>query len=173
MTDSGRTVSILFVCHGNICRSPTAEAVMRARAARAGLSGVRVDSAGTSGCHAGEPPDRRAQRVAGQRGYDLSAQRARQVADTDFSDFDLILAADRDNLAALERRCPIGLRHKLALMLDALPDGAGREVPDPYYGGPSGFDHVLDLLEMACDGWIERLRHDAAGGNYSASGSGG
>ena len=108
--------------------------------------------------HAGEPPDRRAERVAGQRGYDLSSLRARQVSEDDFKNFDLILAADQQNLDALMRRCPAAYRHKLALMLDVLPEGGEREVPDPYYGGPTGFDHVLDLLEQACDGWIERLK---------------
>ncbi|MBV8049471.1 MAG: low molecular weight phosphotyrosine protein phosphatase [Paludibacterium sp.] len=159
MIDATRGYAVLFVCHGNICRSPTAEAVMRRRAARAGLGAVlRVDSAGTSDCHVGEAPDRRSQRAAGQRGYDLSALVARQVADDDFERFDLILAADRQNLASLRRRCPEPLRHKLALMLDVLPDGGQREVPDPYFGGPSGFDRVLDLLEAACDGWIEKIR---------------
>lgn len=159
MSDAQHRTAILFVCHGNICRSPTAEAVMRARAERAGMADrLLIDSAGTSGYHTGEAPDRRSQRVAGQRGYDLSALRARQVADDDFARFDLILAADRHNLAELERRCPAEHQHKLALMLDALPGGAGREVPDPYYGGPTGFDHVLDLLEDACDAWLDRLR---------------
>jgi protein-tyrosine phosphatase len=163
MSDAEASVSILFVCHGNICRSPTAEAVMRARAGRAGVA-LHVDSAGTSACHAGEPPDRRSQRVAGQRGYDLSPLRARQVSDDDFVVFDLILAADRENLAVLERRCPPALRHKLALMLDASPAGPGGEVPDPYYGGPGGFDHVLDLLEAACDGWLDRIRQEMSDG---------
>ncbi|TDR82926.1 low molecular weight protein-tyrosine-phosphatase [Paludibacterium purpuratum] len=158
MIDAKRGFAVLFVCHGNICRSPTAEGVMKSRAARAGLSEVlRVDSAGTSGCHTGEAPDRRSQRTAGQRGYDLSAQIARQVTADDFERFDLILAADRHNLADLRARCPAPLQHKLALMLDVLPAGSEREVPDPYYGGPTGFDHVLDLLEAACDGWIEKI----------------
>jgi len=156
--ETPKPVSVLFVCHGNICRSPTAEGVMRARASRSGMSALVIDSAGTSACHAGEAPDRRAQRVAGQRGYDLSTQRARQVCDDDFARFDWILAADHHNLADLKRRCPAIYAHKLALMLDPLPSDAEREVPDPYYGGPSGFDHVLDLLEQACDGWLERLR---------------
>lgn len=159
MQDHPLVFAVLFVCHGNICRSPTAEGVMRVRAARAGLGErLLIDSAGTSACHAGEAPDRRAQRVAGQRGYDLSALRARQVCAEDFVRFDLILAADRDNLAALRARCPAEQAHKLALMLDVLPTSREREVPDPYYGGATGFDHVLDLLEAACDGWIEKIR---------------
>ncbi|WP_215781884.1 MULTISPECIES: low molecular weight protein-tyrosine-phosphatase [unclassified Paludibacterium] len=160
MIDISRGYSVLFVCHGNICRSPTAEAVMRQRAVRAGLGSVlQVDSAGTSAYHVGEAPDRRSQRVAGQRGYDMSALRARQVTDEDFERFDLILAADRHNLADLRARCPAALQHKLALMLSVLPQGSEQEVPDPYYGGPSGFDHVLDLLEAACDGWLEKIRN--------------
>jgi protein-tyrosine phosphatase len=159
MSETERSFAVLFVCHGNICRSPTAEAVMRLRAGRAGLGArLLVDSAGTSDCHSGDAPDRRSAKVAGQRGYDLSGLRARQVNEQDFERFDLILAADRHNLADLQRRCPDHYRHKLALILDVLPDEREREVPDPYYGGPSGFDHVLDLLEKACDGWIERLR---------------
>lgn len=158
-SESNPGFSVLFVCHGNICRSPTAEAVMRSRVLRAGMEQrLKIDSAGTSDCHAGEPPDRRAERVAGQRGYDLSALRARQVTDDDFQKFDLILAADQQNLDTLMRRCPAKYQRKLALILDVLPDGREREVPDPYYGGPTGFDHVLDLLEQACDGWIERLK---------------
>jgi protein-tyrosine phosphatase len=159
MPDSESPFAILFVCHGNICRSPTAEAVMRVRAARAGLGArLLIDSAGTSDCHAGDAPDHRSSKVAGQRGYDLSGMRARQIAAQDFERFELILAADKHNLAELRRRCPESCHHKLALMLDVLPKGMEREVPDPYYGGPKGFDHVLDLLEKACDGWIERLR---------------
>ena len=159
VTEPLRKFSILFVCHGNICRSPSALAVMRTRAARAGLAERFVlDSAGTSDCHAGEAPDRRADRAAGQRGYDLSGIRARRVTDDDFARFDLILVADRHNLADLNRRCPAEYASRLCLMLDSLPAGAAREVPDPYYGGPSGFDHVLDLLEDACDAWLDRLR---------------
>ncbi|WP_028534004.1 low molecular weight protein-tyrosine-phosphatase [Paludibacterium yongneupense] len=150
-------LEILFVCHGNICRSPTAEAVMRARLEEAGLSArARVDSAGTHDYHVGEAPDPRACRAAQARGYDMSRLRARQVEASDFERFDLVLAADRNNLAFLQRRCPAAYRHKLALILDTLPP-PGLEVPDPYYGGASGFDRVLDMIEAACDGWIVRL----------------
>ncbi|WP_313900532.1 low molecular weight protein-tyrosine-phosphatase [Chromobacterium vaccinii] len=148
--------SILFVCHGNICRSPTAEGVMRKRLAGMGWADrIRLDSAGTHGYHIGEAPDARSMRAAARRGYDLSAQRARQVADEDFSDFDLILAADRHNLDDLLRRCPEGLSDRLHLMLEPL--GQDREVPDPYYGGDRGFEQVLDLLEAACDAWLARI----------------
>ncbi|SMF24857.1 low molecular weight protein-tyrosine-phosphatase [Pseudogulbenkiania subflava] len=149
--------SILFVCHGNICRSPTAEGVMRAKLERLGLaSSIEVDSAGTHGYHVGEAPDQRSQQAARRRGYDLSAQRARQVIRADFERFDLVLAADQRNLAALRQLCPPGMQHKLALML--APLGPNQEVPDPYYGGVSGFDRVLDLLEAACDAWLARLQ---------------
>lgn len=150
-------VALLMVCHGNICRSPTAEGVMRAKVERAGLaSAILIDSAGTHGYHVGEAPDLRSQQAAQRRGYDLSAQRARQVSLADFERFDLVLAADQRNLTALRQLCPPALRYKLTLML--APLGGSQEVPDPYYGGASGFDRVLDLLEAACDGWLVRLQ---------------
>ena len=145
---------VLFVCLGNICRSPTAEGVLRARAAAAGAA-VTVDSAGTGGWHIGEAPDRRAQAEARKRGYDLSAQRARQATPQDFRDFDLIFAMDRKNLANLQRLRPDGAGAELALFLDLLPDQPLREVPDPYY--EDGFDTVLDLIEDGCDALIRRL----------------
>nr|WP_176426094.1 low molecular weight protein-tyrosine-phosphatase [Chromobacterium sp. ASV5] len=158
--------SILFVCHGNICRSPTAEGVMRAKLRAAGLEGkVRVDSAGTHGYHVGEAPDERSAAAAARRGYDLSALRARQVHAADFSSFDLILAADHDNLAVLRQRCPEALRSRLHLMLELVAPGC--DVPDPYYGGSRGFEHVLDMLESGCDAWLARIggeRDAAAGG---------
>jgi len=149
--------AILFVCMGNICRSPTAEAVLRARLAEAGLAGqVTVDSAGTHGYHAGEPPDRRSQQAAARRGYDLSDQRARQVTVADFSRFDLILAADAANLAALARLRPARARARVELALSVVEPGM--EIPDPYYGGGEGFDAVLDFAEAAAERWIARLR---------------
>ncbi|AXE28557.1 protein tyrosine phosphatase [Chromobacterium phragmitis] len=151
--------SILFVCHGNICRSPTAEGVMRGKLAHRGWQArFRIDSAGTHGYHVGEAPDARSARAAAGRGYDLSALRARKVEDADFSGFDLILAADCHNLADLHRRCPPEMAGRLRLMLEPL--GEGREVPDPYYGGERGFEQVLDLLEAACDAWLFRLGED-------------
>src|ERR1700761_5865931 len=153
---------ILFVCLGNICRSPTAAAVLRALAAReAPELALTVDSAGTSNYHPGSPPDRRSQAAAHKRAYDLSDQRARQVRDEDFADFDLILAMDRNNLQALQERAPAGARVKLALFLDYAPEQPVREVPDPYFGGPNGFEDVLDLIEAASRGLVRRLREQA------------
>lgn len=153
------SVGVLFVCLGNICRSPTAEAVFRRQVADAGLAGrVRIDSAGTGAWHVGKAPDVRAQAAARQRGYDLSALRARQVHAGDFNDFDYLLAMDRDNLAVLQRMAPAGARARLALTLDFAPTAALSEVPDPYYGGPEGFAQVLDLLEAAGTGLLEELR---------------
>lgn len=157
MTDAAAETRLLLVCLGNICRSPAGEAVMRARAEAAGLP-IAVDSAGTGDWHAGEPPDRRMQAAARARGLDLSTLRARQVRAEDFHAFDLILAMDRANLAALRRLRPDGARAELALVLDHAPEPGPAEVPDPYGGGPEGFEHVLDLLEAAADGVIDRLR---------------
>jgi protein-tyrosine phosphatase len=149
-------IRVLMVCMGNICRSPTAEGVFRQRAEQAGLR-VEVDSAGTHAYHVGEPPDLRSQQHALRRGYDLSGQRARQVAQDDFENFDLILAMDGRNLSLLRQQCPTAKRHKVRLLLSSgtlMPDG---EVPDPYYGGDAGFEQVLDLIEDASDGLIKAL----------------
>ena len=151
------TRRILFFCMGNICRSPTAEGVMRAKLKAAGLH-VEVDSAGTHGYHAGEPPDERAQAHAARRGYDLSALRARQLVAADFTRFDLVLGMDADNIARAERLCPPGERHRLKLLLSYAPQAGRPDVPDPYYGGEAGFEEVLDLVEAACEGLIEGLR---------------
>lgn len=145
----------LFVCLGNICRSPTAEGVMRALVERAGLSDeYALDSAGTHAYHVGRPPDPRSQEAALRRGYDLSALRARCVSTSDFSRFDQILAMDRDNLATLQEACPPGLRHKVRLFLDYAVEFEDDEVPDPYAGGQDGFEHVLDLVEAAANGLL-------------------
>jgi len=155
-------VRILFVCLGNICRSPTAEVVFRALAAREAPDIVlEVDSAGTAGYHVGELPDRRTRQAAARRGYDLSALRARVVEPGDFEHFDLILAMDRENLRALERRAPVHTRERLRLFLEFAPAAGISEVPDPYYGGPNGFEDVLDLIEAASRGLIEQLRRDS------------
>ena len=153
---------ILFVCLGNICRSPTAEAVVRMLAAReAPELGLEVDSAGTAGYHVGEPPDPRMRAAATRRGYDLNTLRARIVEPRDFERFDLILAMDRENLAVLHRRAPEQVRERVRLFLEFACDGEPEEVPDPYYGGPNGFEEVLDLVEGAARGLLSYLRQRA------------
>jgi protein-tyrosine phosphatase len=150
---------VLFVCMGNICRSPTAEGVMRSAVVQAGLAErIEVDSAGTHDYHVGEAPDRRAAKAAARRGYDISGLRGRQVGDEDFIRFDLILAMDRDNLAVLMRSCPAEMQHKLQLLLSYAERFDEDEVPDPYYGGDAGFERVLDLVEDAAQGLIAALR---------------
>lgn len=149
---------VLMVCLGNICRSPTAEAVLRSQL-QAGGWGTRiaVDSAGTH-AERGHPPDPRAQAVAARRGYDLSALRSRPMARDDFEHFELVLAMDQDNLEWLRRRCPPPLRHRLGLLLAVgLPGQAMQEVPDPYFGGADGFECTLDLIEQACRGLVVEL----------------
>ena len=149
---------VLMVCMGNICRSPTAEAVLRAQAALRGLAPrVEVDSAGTHGWHAGEPPDARAQSHGAKRGYDLAPLRARRVQAADFERFDLILAMDRDNLANLLDLRPAGAETRVELLMRYARRHAVDEVPDPYYGPAAGFERVLDLIEDACDGLLEHL----------------
>lgn len=133
------TVSVLFVCMGNICRSPLAEGALRAEAERRGLDLI-VDSAGTGGWHEGEPPDRRARAAAARNGVDISGQRARQVTRADFDRFDHVIALDGDNLAHLERMRPAGTRAALSLLLDHVDGREGQSVADPYYGGDSHFD---------------------------------
>ncbi len=151
--------SVLFLCMGNICRSPTAHGVFRHKVQAAGLAAsVRVDSAGTHNYHPGEPPDRRSQRAAAMRGYDLSDLRARQLTDDDFAEHDLLLAMDWDNLALAEERCPPQHRRKLRRLTEFCRRHDAVVVPDPYYGGDAGFLHVLDLVEDACDGLIDHLR---------------
>ncbi len=152
-------MKVLLVCMGNICRSPSAEGVLRHYLELAGLARIiSVDSAGTHGYHSGEPPDPRAQRAAARRGIDLSAQRARCVQPRDFDEFDLILAMDRDNLNALQRECPPHRRQKLALFTRYSARNPNADIPDPYYGGPDGFDRVLDMLEDAVRGLVDELR---------------
>ena len=159
-----RQRSILFICLGNICRSPTAEAVFRAAAQRAGIaSGLTIDSAGTGEWHVGSPPDWRAIAHAKQRGYDLTSLRARQVSREDFSRFDWILAMDRHNLAELKRLRPASYAGHLGLFLEIAPGLAVREVPDPYDGGDEGFETVLDLVEAASDALVTRLRASPVG----------
>jgi len=150
---------VLFVCLGNICRSPTAEGVFRGAVERAGLAArVRVDSAGIGDWHVGEPPDRRAIAAARERGYDLARLRGRQVSRADFGEFDWILAMDRANLRALHALRPPDYAGHLGLFLDLAPHLGRSEVPDPYYGGAADFAHVLDLVEQASEALIERVR---------------
>ncbi len=150
--------SVLFVCLGNICRSPTAHGVFARQVEAAGLAGkVHVDSAGTGAWHVGEPPDERATAAALQRGYDLSPQRARQVTLADFHEFDYILAMDRSNLMHLEDLEPAGYSGHLGLFLEFHPNSPIHEVPDPYYGGDQGFGEVLDLVEAAGEGLLRAL----------------
>jgi protein-tyrosine phosphatase len=151
---------ILFVCLGNICRSPTAEGVLRAIAAREfpGLD-LEVDSAGTADYHAGEPPDRRTIAAARRRGYDLAGLRARRVTRADFARFDQVLAMDRANLAELERLIVPDAAARLALFLEYSPECGFEEVPDPYYGGVEDFERVIDLCECAARGLLEHRQH--------------
>lgn len=152
------TIGVLFVCLGNICRSPTAHGVFLERLARRGLEDlIRVDSAGTGDWHIGCAPDPRTQEAAARRGYDLSALRARQVEPADFGRFHYILAMDSQNLRDLRRLRPAGFSGELDLFLRYARGVSEREVPDPYYGGPDGFDRVLDLVENAADGLLDAL----------------
>jgi protein-tyrosine phosphatase len=156
-------VRILFVCMGNICRSPTAEGVLRHLVAERGLEDeIEIDSAGTGGWHAGDPPDSRSAAAARRRGIALTGA-ARQVRAADFEDFDLLLAMDRDNVADLRERAPAGTEDKVRLLREfdrASAGGRNLDVPDPYYGGPDGFDTVLDQVEAACRGLLDEITRD-------------
>ena len=148
-------IRVLFVCLGNICRSPASEGVFRNIVANAGLDDViGVDSAGMGGWHVGDPPDSRGQAAAVKRGYNLSGQRARQVTISDFADFDYIIGMDRSNCAELTAMAPKKARDKIKLFLDFAPQFGLQDVPDPYYGGPEGFETVLDLVEEASKGLL-------------------
>ena len=160
-----RIYTVLFVCMGNICRSPTAHGVLRARLAEAGLAArVLVDSAGTHNYHPGEPPDQRSQGHARQRGYELSDLRARQIRAIDFVEADLILAMDWDNLAALQAICPPQHAAKLRRLTEFCVRLDAQTVPDPYYGGGAGFEQVLDLVEDAAEGLIAHFQREFAQG---------
>lgn len=146
-----------MVCLGNICRSPTAEAVLRAQVSAAGLTDyITVDSAGTSDWHMGEAPDIRSMQAATSRLYDLSSQRSRQVAALDFEEFDYILAMDSQNLSDLHEHCPVGYQHKIELLLNYGNTG-WTDVPDPFNSGKEGFELVLDLVEVACNAFLAHL----------------
>ncbi|MAQ02340.1 MAG: low molecular weight phosphotyrosine protein phosphatase [Gammaproteobacteria bacterium] len=149
--------AVLFVCLGNICRSPTAEAVFRHKADEAGLK-LTIDSAGTHGYHIGSAPDKRSQAAGQERGYSFKGLKCRRVSDTDFETFDLILAMDQSNLENLREMSDPEHHHKIRLMLD-FAGYENEEVPDPYYGGKKGFELVLGLIEEASDGLIKALRN--------------
>lgn len=152
-------VKVLFVCMGNICRSPMAEGVFKHYVQQADLVGrIVTDSAGTHGYHVGDPPDPRAQAAASRRGYDISGLRARQVGRGDFDEFDHVLAMDETNLRLLKRLCPPRIDYKLRLFLEFGPEPVARDVPDPYYGGMQGFERVLDLVEAAAQGLLRHIR---------------
>ncbi len=156
-----KSTQILFVCMGNICRSPTAEGVMRKYVDELGLSQqITVDSAGTHDYHVGEAPDPRAQIAAMRRGYDLSGLRARQVETADFERFDLVLAMDFNNLAALQAWCPPGLAQKMGLLMPYARSRRATIVHDPYYRSDRDFDHVLDAIEDACKGLLDAVVGD-------------
>ena len=151
-------VAVLFVCMGNICRSPTAHGVFEHMVAEAGLSEqIVVDSAGSGAWHIGEPPDQRAVAAAGSRGYRLEGLRARQVHPDDFNRFDYVLAMDRSNERHLLDLAPSACRQRVSLFLEFSQRSGDREVPDPYYGGEAGFDHVLDLVEDGARGLLNHI----------------
>ena len=159
MNNNGKT-SIIFVCMGNICRSPTAEGIFRHLLEEKKLTNFfELDSAGTHAYHVGAPPDHRAQETAQTRGIDLSDLRGRKVTVSDFDKFDYVLAMDKDNYAILEEMCPSAKSGQLNLFLDFAKDLAIDEVPDPYYGGTGGFEKVFDMLEQASLGLIEHIQN--------------
>lgn len=154
-----KKISVLFCCMGNICRSPTAEAIFRVRVEEAGLvQQILIDSVGTHDYHIGSPPDSRTQRAALQRGYDMSMLRGRQVEVADFIRFDYVLAMDCANLEILKRLCPVMERGRLGLFLEYASRHDEREVPDPYYGGADGFERVLDMVEDASEGLLRHIQ---------------
>lgn len=152
-------VSVLFICLGNICRSPTAEGVFKTLVAREGLaSSIRVDSAGTGGYHVGARPDQRAQAAAKKRGIDISGQQAREVRMSDFDTFDYVIAMDHRNVSRLKRICPQKRLNRIHLFLTFTDDVNATEVPDPYYGEGDGFETVLDMIEAASAGLLADIR---------------
>ena len=151
-------VKVMFVCMGNICRSPTAHGVFRKLVHDEGFAKhIYIESSGTHAYHVGESPDQRAQHTARGRGIDLSDLRAQKVKTSDFENFDYVLAMDDDNYSILESVCPTRYRDKLHMFLDFAPAASLREVPDPYYGGPGGFDHVFDLVAEGSRGLLDEI----------------
>jgi protein-tyrosine phosphatase len=160
-------LSVLVVCTGNICRSPTGEGVLRHLAAKRGLGDrIQVASAGTHDYHVGDCPDARTLRHAKQRGYDLSAQRAQQVSAEHFQQFDYILAMDRTHLRILRGMAPADAKARLGLFLEASARWKGEDVPDPYYGGGEGFEQVLDMVEEAAERWLDRMEAELDPGSF-------
>ena len=170
--DHSRKISVLVVCTGNICRSPTGEGVLRALAKKRGLDGrLRIASAGTHDYHVGEAPDPRTLRHAHKRGYDLSAQRAQQVAPEHFEQFDYILAMDRGHLRLLKALAPREAKARLGLFLEASWRWKSEDVPDPYYGGVGDFEQVLDMVEEAAERWLDRFEADLDPGSFRLQGT--
>ncbi len=160
-------ISILVVCTGNICRSPTGEGVLRHLARERGLAGrIVIASAGTHDYHVGDAPDARTVKHAKKRGYDLSAQRAQQVSADHFHQFDYILAMDRTHLRILRGLAPGGAKARLGLFLEASARWKGEDVPDPYYGGVEGFEQVLDMVEEAAARWLDRMEAELDPGAF-------
>ena len=156
---NNQPIKVLFICMGNICRSPSAEGVFRDLINNKQLQNAfSIDSAGTHAYHIDEAPDLRSQKAAKDRGIDLSQQRARKVIMGDFEDFDYLLAMDKENLSILQQSCPDAHQHKVGLFLDYAPHLKTNEVPDPYYGGKYGFETVLDLIEEASTGFFNSLQ---------------
>jgi protein-tyrosine phosphatase len=153
---TANTPSVLFVCLGNICRSPSAEAVFKKKAEDNGLS-IEIDSAGTAGYHKGAAPDKRSQAVGVERGYSFKGLKSRKVVNQDFEKFDYILAMDNQNIVNLLEVCPEEFKHKVSLLL-SFEVSEEQEVPDPYYSGKRGFEYVLDLIEQGADGFIAHIK---------------
>lgn len=152
-------INVLFICMGNICRSPTAEGVFRKLVQDEGVDDwFLIDSAGTHAYHVGNPPDERAQKTALNRGVNIAGLRARQVRHQDFEAFDYVLVMDQQNMDTLKFICPKSQAHKLKLFLEYAPAVKTKEVPDPYYGGAKGFEEVFDLLERASKGFLQTVR---------------
>ena len=165
-------ISVLVVCTGNICRSPTGEGVLRHRAKARGLDHrIVVRSAGTHDYHVGECPDARSLKHAAKRGYDLSSQRAMQVSRKHFAEYDYILAMDRGHLRILKQMAPAEGKARVGLFLDASAKWRGEDVPDPYYGGVEGFELVLDMIEEAADRWIDRFEAELDPSTFRLEGS--
>ena len=152
--------SVLFVCLGNICRSPSAEAVFKKKALDSGIN-IEIDSAGTAGYHKGAAPDKRSEAAGMERGYSFKGLKCRRVIEQDFEKFDYIVGMDNQNIANLLEACPEEFQHKVSLLL-SFGESEEQEIPDPYYGGKRGFEYVLDLIEQGADGFIEHLKSKGA-----------